>query len=274
MIHEISQLDIPDRQLLASNAPQSIWTEIGEAQVTHTIFGRAKVRIIRKNDNYHRVLWLSGMVIVAIAAAVWQGWFTSQQAEPLLSEDLPPPVSIKERANAPAVPSENIVSPAMPPAALKESSAPAQTEIDKAALVPKSAPQPAHALQTPEAKPAKPAVPQPKPVTLQQKPIAVQARPVTPQPLAGSNPQAAPLPATSAARNPAGVQAPAKSLPTKPTAAPSVATPPAARSVVQPAASSPAAVIQLSAPLMKEDIPNPAPAGDKQAPAADSVQSK
>ncbi len=53
MSHEINQLDIPDRQLQASTAQSkaSTWTDIGEAQITYTIFGKAKVRIIRKHDN-------------------------------------------------------------------------------------------------------------------------------------------------------------------------------------------------------------------------------
>lgn len=246
MRHEISQLDIPHRQLLASNAQPIVWTEIGEAQITHTIFGRAKVRIIRKNDNYRRGVWLTGMVAAAIAAAAWQGLFTSQPSESLQSADLPPPVSVREQ---PAFQFENIASPSIPPAAMKES----------------VAPQPTEGLNSPEPKAALPAVTHPKPVTIQQKPIETQAKPVTPQPLAASKPQTAPLVANSSSRSPINAQPPAQSLPLKPIVAPAVSTLPATKPVAEPAASSQAAVLQMSDPLLKADTSTPAP---------QSVQSK
>ena len=138
MNHEISQLDIPDRQLLASNTRPNIWTEIGEAQITHTIFGRAKVRIIRKNDNRHRIFWVAGIAVLAIAAAAWQGLFTSQQPEEVQSSDQPA-VGAKEPVRAPAIQSEKIASPEAPPEAMKELSAPIQAEIDKPAIPEKQA---------------------------------------------------------------------------------------------------------------------------------------
>ena len=241
-----------------------IWTEIGEAQITHTIFGRAKVRIIRKNDNHHRVLWLAGIVAVVIAAAVWQGLFTSQQSEPLQSTDLPPPVSAKEQVSAPAFQSENTASPVVPPAAMKESIAPAPVEIDKPALIPKNTPQPTQGLKNPEPKAE-------RPVAMQQKPIAAQSKPVTPQP--ASKPQTVAIAPSNVSGSPANTQPPAKPLPPKPILAPAVSTLPVTQPA-QSAASSPAAVIQLSSPLLEEDTSTLVPAGDKQAPALDSVQSK
>jgi hypothetical protein len=49
MGHEISQFDIQDRQLLAGNPrPRAgIVTNLGEAKITRTIFGRAKVRVVQ-----------------------------------------------------------------------------------------------------------------------------------------------------------------------------------------------------------------------------------
>lgn len=273
MIHEISQLDIPDRQLLANDARPNIWTEIGEAQITHTIFGRAKVRIIRKNDNQHRIWWLTGIVAVALAVAAWQGLFTPQQPEPAQDEDLPPPVSAKQHVIAPVFPSANITPPETPPAAMKEPGAPAQAEIDKAAIIPKSAPQAAHALRHPEPDAAKPAMPQPKPLATQQKPIDAQSRPVAPQPRVAAKPQiAAPTP-ISAAKIPATTQPPARPIPPKPVGATAVPALTAGKPYPQSAASSPAAAIQLSTPLGKDDATTPVPAGDKQ-PALDSVQNK
>ena len=113
MNHEISELDIPDRQLLASNAKPSIWTEIGEAQITHTIFGRAKVRIIRKNENRHRIFWVLGVVVLAIAAAVWQGLFTLQRSEEDQNTDQSS-VSAKVPVRAPVTQSEKSASPETP----------------------------------------------------------------------------------------------------------------------------------------------------------------
>ena len=56
MWHEISQYDIPDRQLLAAKAQSSVGRrkDIGEAVITHTIFGKARVRIIREQDKIRR----------------------------------------------------------------------------------------------------------------------------------------------------------------------------------------------------------------------------
>lgn len=255
MSHEISQLDIPDRELLASNAQPSVWTEIGEAQVTHTIFGRAKVRIIRKHDNHHVVFWLTGIVAAAIAIAFWLGLFTPQQTEPVQNEETPP-IRAKAKVSPPAQ-SENIVSPALPPAAIKEPNTQAQIEIDKPAIIPKSAPQPAKDLQSPELQTAKPLAPQPKPLMVQKKPVVAQPKPVTSRPLAVGKPQTAPSAAGSSATNQMEVSPPAKPLPLQPMAAPVVATP---RATPAQSASSPAAVIQLSAPLVKEETPTPTPA--------------
>ena len=85
MVHENSQFDISGIQLRESKTQPkvSFSREIGDAQIIHTIFGRAKVRIIRKNDKLNRALLLTAAVVMtAIAAVVWQGWFASQQIEP------------------------------------------------------------------------------------------------------------------------------------------------------------------------------------------------
>jgi hypothetical protein len=83
MGHEISQFNILDRQLLAAN-PQprvSIMSDIGEAKITHTIFGRAKVRVIREQDRKHRAWLLTVLVVTVIAAAAWQGWIIFQKMQ-------------------------------------------------------------------------------------------------------------------------------------------------------------------------------------------------
>ena len=266
MNHEISQLDIPDRQLLASNARPSIWTEIGEAQITHTIFGRAKVRIIRKNDNRHRLFWFTGIAAIVLAAAAWQGLFTSQQAEQSPGADQPP-VGIKEPASTPATQSEKNVTPVTPPEVTKELSVPIQAETDKPPIPPKSMPQQVHRPISPEPKFVHPEMPRLRPNSVQPEPIFAQPRPVTSEPQAAVRPQMAPannaikspittLPANTSVAKPTGAVAPALSA-TKP--------------VAQPAASSPASVIQLSDPVQR---PPAAPAPDNQPPALDNAQSK
>lgn len=85
MSHETGPLDISDRLTMASNVQPkpSEWTEIGQAEVVHTIFGKAKVRIIRKHDKVRRLFFL--LASVAIAVMLWQGWVLFQRYEPVQS---------------------------------------------------------------------------------------------------------------------------------------------------------------------------------------------
>lgn len=82
MSEQSSQPDLQDRQLIPARSRVSLSQEIGEAVITHNIFGKARVRIIRKNDKLHRAMWwlaLAGAGI--IAAAAWQNWVASQKNE-------------------------------------------------------------------------------------------------------------------------------------------------------------------------------------------------
>lgn len=201
-------------------------TEIGEAVITHTIFGRAKVRIIRKHDKMRRTLWLLALLAaIAAAAAAWQGWISSQQAEPLQSTDPAPSLS----ANV-----QESVAAALPLAESKPITPP-QAEVN-------DTPQQAQALQEAGRTPANPVAPQSKPQT---------------PPLTANS---------SAARSPADAQQSSRPTPPKqPAVSPNVAAPRAMQPSAQPAASSPAAVVPLDIPPLKEDTPIQAPAGNKQA---------
>lgn len=257
MSHEIDQLDIPDRQLrVTSPQPRvSLSREIGEAVITHTIFGKARVRIIRKHDKLRRVLWWT--VMLALAAVAWQVWLALQA--PLPSAEPLSAASTETQTSAPTFPVENILPPSAPLAMSSKTAAPPQTEIIKPALINKqSAPHAAQVLGGIGQTPAKPAV--------------TQAQPIAPQPLGAIKPQAALLAASnSAAKSPAEKPLPAKPiLPNQPAA---VAKPPVTQSVVQPAASSPAAVPR-AAPLAKEVTPAKAPAADKQPAEPVNMQSK
>ena len=243
MGHEISQFDIPDRQLLATNAQPrvSMPADIGEAKIIHTIFGRARVRITRERDKKRRAWLLAALAVTAITAAAWQGWIVLQQNGPLAA---PPPLSARIRVSAPTIQPENIPPTPTPPSVRSKPVTPLQTEINKLATSQMSAPQPPPGLKA-------------------AGPMA--AKPVTAQPLIANKPQTASLAANN---NPSKDQTdkplpPGLSAPVQP-AAPAVATPRATLPVAQAAASSPAAVAPLAAPLAKENTPTLSPAGDNQ----------
>ena len=252
MMHEISQLDIPNRQELTANLEPrvSYSKEIGEATITHTIFGRAKVRITRKYDNLRRALWWA--LLVAVAAVAWQAWLVFHPAEPLPSADSMSPVDEQEQEtrkvpqHVPAPP-ETIATPAAVPLAESKPVIPPATEVAKPAIIQKSAPQPAPSLRATGPIPAKPVV-VPKPVLANQ--------PITPV-----KPQSAPLAASSvSALNQPGKPLPAKPVPTSQPVAPAAVLPHAALPAAHPAASSPAMAAPLASPI-REASPTQAPAG-------------
>lgn len=109
MGHEISQFDIPDRQLLANNCKSGfgIWTDIGEAKIARTLFGRAKVRVIRERDKKRRAWLLTALLMTLLTVIAWQGWNASQQSEPLAA----PPLPLSERVRV----SEPVFQPDYPP---------------------------------------------------------------------------------------------------------------------------------------------------------------
>ena len=112
MVHEISQFDIPDRQLLAGNKQPGleILTDIGEAKITRTIFGGARVRVVRERDKKRRAWLLSALAVMALSAGAWQGWVALQRSELLVAQ---PPLSERIKVSAPvfnqedAIPTDN-----------------------------------------------------------------------------------------------------------------------------------------------------------------------
>jgi cytoskeletal protein RodZ len=239
MVQENSQFDISAIQLRESKTQPkvSFSREIGDAQIIHTIFGRAKVRIIRKNDKLNRVLLLvAAVVVTAIAAVVWQGWFASQQIEPQQNADPIPSVSAEANANTLASSPENMTAPAGSPLVKSEPITPPPTETGKPAIIQNNAPQQAIGLKDTRPKTA-------KPVTIKPKPVTVEPLPTDkPRPLA----------------------------PSRRTVTPAVATPAA----VQPAASGPAAVAPPADPSDKQDTAIKSSVDDKQLSEPINVQSK
>src|SRR5476651_66263 len=101
MGQDTGQFDISDRQLMAGNSriKASEWTEIGQAEVVYTIFGKAKVRIVRKNDRMRNALYL--LVIAAVAAIAWEGWVLFERTETEQSETFLPRLNTKNDVNEP-----------------------------------------------------------------------------------------------------------------------------------------------------------------------------
>jgi hypothetical protein len=240
MGHEISQFDIPDRQLLASSAQAGMWSDIGEAKITHTIFGRAKVRVIRERDKIIRAWLLAALAVLVISVAAWQGWIALQQSKLLA---VLPPLSERISIGAPVFHPATIAPASRSSAGSKPESL-IQSEIDSLVANPNRLP--------------------PRPPPLNAKPM--DAKPVTAQPLMASKPQpvkpqTAPLATNSVSSiNQTGTQPhPRKSAPIQP-ATPAVAAPPA----TQPAANRPAPVAPPAEPLSKKDTSATSLAGNNQ----------
>jgi len=235
MGHEISQFDIPDRQLLATNSQPrvGIMSDIGEAKITHTIFGRAKVRVIREQDRKRRAWLLAVLVVTGIAAAAWQGWIVLQKMQYVA-----PAVPLSERiqVSAPVFRPAHIAPDPQPSGRKSESLI--QTEID--GLL--SGPLPLH---PPGWKPA--------------------AKPVRSEPLLANKPQT-----TSVATiNNASINQTNRQQALKPSAA---IQPVAAPVAPQHAANIPAAVVPLAGPLVKRDASTLSPTGNGQAQGPVSAQ--
>lgn len=238
MGQEINQYDIPDRQLLATNAQASVWTDIGEARVIHTIFGRAKIRVIREQDKNLRAGLLTVLVVTAIAAAAWQGWITSQQTEPVAAPPLP--LSARIRVSAPDFQPEYITSSATPPSVAGKPSMPVQTAISNPAASRSSA---------------------------SQQPVGLKAsgkmavKPDMAQPLIASRPQTgSPVANNSSSMNQTDMPRLHKLSAPLQSVAPTIATSPATKVASQPVASRP--VAPLPAPL--EVTPTKSLAGTNQ----------
>jgi len=199
MTYEISQLDVPDRQLLPTSARSrtSFSTEIGEAIVTHTIFGRAKVRIVRKHDKMRRTLWLMALLGVTVAAAAaWQGWMAAQQTEPVQAAEPPPALSTNVPESVLAPQTEYLVQPAAVPPVESKLVTPPQAGTNDAPISQKPAPLGAND------------IPARNLSDTQQPPKSAQAKQPVTQPAASSPAAVAPL-AVPSAQEDAPVPAPA-----------------------------------------------------------------
>jgi hypothetical protein len=114
MSHEISHLTGRHR-VFPAQPTVGAWTEIGRAEVVYTMFGKAKVRIIREQGENRRTgRLLMALAATALCAAAWQGWVASMQTEAAQVPDLPMPAATQVRQVAPAQ-TEYTTQPAMSP---------------------------------------------------------------------------------------------------------------------------------------------------------------
>jgi hypothetical protein len=245
IVHEISQFDIPDHQLLATKAQQKagISTDIGEAKITRSVFGRAKVRVIREKDKKRRAWLLTALAVMAIAAAAWQGWIAFQQMQ-----SAAPPLSLNERirVSPPAFQPEYI--PATSPSVRDRQKTPTQIVIDSMTSRRETAPKQSLGLKASR---------------------QMAEKPDTGEPLTASKPQTAPLATNnSSSKNQADMQQSPKLSATTQLAAPAVATPPATK----PAVKKPADAAPLAEPLIKQDASTLSPAGVNQTPGPVNAQ--
>jgi hypothetical protein len=256
MSYEFDPAEISGIQLRESKTQPkvSLSREIGVAEITHTIFGRAKVRIIRKHDKIRRSLMLTALVVTALLAAAWQGWIVLQQSEPQVSADPATTLSSSDQASvsAPDLQAENITSQDIPPSAKNEPGIVPQTEINSPASNLESAQQTNSGLKDDESVAPKPA-----------KSHSRKTHKTQPESLASND---------DALMNQTDMQPSAKLPLLKKPVAPAVVTLPAAKPSTPTATS--ADIPVLSAPLAKEYTSNPSPAGNNLPAGSSNAQSK
>jgi len=235
MGHDIGQFDIPNRQLMASSAHSSMWSDIGEAKITRTIFGRHKIRVVREKDRILRTWLLAALAAMALAAAAWEGWTIYQQSREIPA---PPPLSERISVSPPVFIPASIAPAASRSAGKGRQESLIQTEIDSL-------------VASPNVRPPRP------PNMLPAKPEA--ANPPEPKPVPASRPQKPGVAANAGPVSPAGVQSHGKLPIPNQKGAPATAASPAASA--QPAASKPQLVPPVE-PLSKKDPANTQSAND------------
>lgn len=256
MSHEISQLDISGIQLRDSKTQPkvSLSREIGEAQIIHNIFGKAKVRIIRKHDTFWRSLWLAlAFIVSATSTYLLQTWYATRGAEVVqtaASVSPPAPAAMTESLPQPRM--QNDVASAVLPAGVAEPAKPAPVEVANPAIVRKPVTQSQNAVTAPAIGVSKPVAVPAKPVAIPPAPVVIQPKAVAAtQPAVAGIPQTLPVGASGAVSKPQAIPpAVAKPIPPKQPVAPAAATVAVAKTVA--AASSPAAA-PVQGPQDKEE---------------------
>lgn len=201
MEHEDSLPNLAERQRYAAGAHAAAgeWTDIGEAEVTQTIFGKARVHIIH-HEKKHRAKWLLAMGGTAGLAAAWVGWLMPQPPAQTQSMDIP--LSLGAAVTAPlprAIPQASTRSPDTPQ---QPQTLPSAAPVAAKPVAPKPLP----------AAPSRTALPAANNNAMLNKPAAPipgkQSSPIRPQPAPITNSPAM----HNAAKSPASAVAPSAPL--------------------------------------------------------------
>ncbi len=158
MGHEISQFDIPYSSLSMADAStrERVKQDLGVAKITQTIFGKARVRIIREQDKKRRAGLLITLAATVMAIAAWQGWVA-------ISQPSAPPASVKVRVSTPAEPAASHpaaekLHPGSAPSGIPQPLTPQPLSASQQRSAPvantNAAPRPPEKLQTVVSKPA------------------------------------------------------------------------------------------------------------------------
>lgn len=216
------------------------WTGIGDAKITYTAFGRAKVRVNLEEGKYRRKWLLAALAAAAIIAAVWLWWDASHQTDLLQSAATHFPIRVGGQVSTHVFKSENIHPVDTAPSDISKPSEPPQTESSNLMTARESAAQPPPGLKAAE---------------------QMAAMPVAAQPLTESKPQKAALTTNN---KPSKNQTDMQRLPKLSDPLHPVAPATAAQLVSQTTANRPAAHTTPVEPMVKEDAPAPSLAGDNQ----------
>jgi len=83
MSHESGLFVVPEHLMYINIADRTSRParDIGEARIVNTLFGKAKVRVIREQDKKRKVWLLALLIMVFLLVAGWNGWIALQSSE-------------------------------------------------------------------------------------------------------------------------------------------------------------------------------------------------
>ncbi len=193
MTHENNQHEIQQRQLRPAKTQKSpgLWTDIGEAQIIETIFGRAKVRVIHQHSKTRNASLLTAMLLLVMSAAAWQELTAPHRTEPQQSVELASVLSAKQQVSDAAFQPEDHPH-ATPYAVMSSPGISLPAKINSPTSIQKNA------LNQPQ---------------ILKGTVQMEAKPVMLNPLMPGKPQIEPLAPQNALKSQTNNQLPAKPLP-------------------------------------------------------------
>lgn len=186
-----------DQPLLDETQPKAhVWTDIGEAEVESSIFGKAKVRVYRKRDEVRDALRWSVLTISVVVGIVWLIHDVSRQPEIVVVA--PPPPVAEAATPEPQVPVRAVplITPRVMPSVAKTPLPQLQTQSAPVATKPvPRIPAVVAGASAPVAARPTPVAVKPAPVAI---PVATEGKPSMPAAPAAASPDAAKAPVTAA----------------------------------------------------------------------------